>query len=431
MTTLYRSILSRYFVAFLLLGGCELSAQTISFTTLNEPGSTISLTLSYEGELALSGVKEHYASSDEPHTYTLLGQEVVITGAIQTMRVSKAGLTTLTLSECAALIELDCSQNNLTTLDVSQAPALQKLSCFANRLTQITFPRQSSLTQLKCTNNQLTVLDVSSLTELNELTCSNNELTQLDVTTLTHLKVLKCYQNKLEALDLSSCTLLEKLWCSGNDLHGLDLSTNPQLQVVWCYDNQISRLLSADLSKLLWLYCEGNDIESLDCSRMPRLSKLSIYGNKIRDNAMAALVASLPEREAPLGNLIVVNTRDTEEENVCTKACAAQATAKGWQVLDYYGGANGHQGVSYGGCDTAIEAVDPSSDIQVHWVGDDLLLSNLSVDSVVVIYNILGQQLHTALSPHLGELLIEILEYDGGPLILTIDDLRVAKLYHP
>ena len=62
-------------------------------------------------------------------------------------------------------------------------------------------------------------------------------------------------------------------------------------------------------------------------------------------------------------------------------------------------------------------------------IGLEMIYSSLTY--LVVIYDILGQQLHTALSPHLGELLIEILEYDGGPLILTIDDLRVAKLYHP
>lgn len=418
-------------MATLFVGSHGLSAQSIRFTTLREPGTTIQLSITYQGEITLSGVKEHYPSGKEPHEYTLSAREVVISGDVQSLRVSQAELTSLTITDCSSLVELDCAQNSLTSLDLSQAPALTKLACFANELTQITFPAKPLLTQLKCTNNKLSKLDLSSMTHLEELTCSNNELTALDLSALAQLKTLKCYSNKLSELDLRSCTLLEKLWCSDNQLRSLDLSSNPQLKVVWCYKNQIAQLSHQELPQLIWLYCEDNNIETLDCSQMPKLNKLAVHGNKIHDKAMTDLVASLPKRTTTPGSFIAVNTRNKDEENVCTTASATQATEKGWQVLDYCGGANDHQGVPYEGATTTIESVSPSSSIQFRWSGESLVLSGLPERSVVILYNLLGEPLYTGKSSLRGELHIQLPEHISGPLLLTVNNQLAAKLHRP
>lgn len=427
----HRLIYMLSLMATLFVGSHELSAQTIRFTTLREPGATIKLSISYQGNLTMSGVKESYPSSQEPREYTLSDQEVVISGSVQSLRVSQAELTTLTISDCPSLVELDCSQNSLTALDLSQAPALTKLVCFANELTQITFPEKSPLTLLKCTNNRLSSIDLSSMTQLEELTCSSNELTELDVTTLTQLKTLKCYSNKLSDLNLSTCPLLEKLWCSDNQLRSLDLSTNHQLRVVWCYKNQIAKLSYQELPQLIWLYCEENALETLDCSRMPRLNKLSVYGNKIQDKAMVALVASLPKRTTTLGSFIVINTQDQDEENVCTTTTATQASDKGWQVLDYSGGANDHQGIPYKGSATTIETIAYTSPIQLQWYGEALALSGLPERGVVIIYNLLGEALYVGQSTPTGELLIQLPEHLTGTLLLTVNHQLVSRLCRP
>ena len=418
-------------IATLFVGSYGLSAQSIRFTTLREPGTTIQLSITYQGEITLSGVKEHYPSSKEPHEYTLSAREVVISGDVQSLRVSQAELTSLTITDCSSLVELDCAQNSLTSLDLTQAPALTKLACFANELTQITLPAKPLLTQLKCTNNKLSKLDLSSMTHLEELTCSNNELTALDLSALAQLKTLKCYSNKLLELNLSSCTLLEKLWCSDNQLRSLDLSNNSQLQVVWCYKNQIAQLSYRELPQLIWLHCEDNRLETLDCSHMPRLNKLAVHGNKLQDKAMTDLVASLPKRTATLGSFIAVNTRNKDEENVCTTTSATQATKKGWQVLDYCGGANDHQGIPYEGATTAIETVFPTSSIQFRWDGESLILFGLPEHSVVILYNLRGESLYTGKSSLSGELLIQLPEHISGPLLLTVNTQLTAKLYHP
>lgn len=416
-------------VISLLIGNHQLFTQTIRFTTLREPGTIIKLSLQYKGSLTIKGVKEHYSSSQELQAYTLLDQDVVISGDVISLRASQIDMSSLEVSKCSSLVELDCSQNALTNLDLSQAPALTKLVCFANHLTRIIFPAESPLMQLKCTNNRLSTLDLSSLKNLEELTCSNNELKTLDVTALGRLKTLKCYQNKLSSLDLTSCTLLEKLWCSDNQLQYLDLSANSQLRVVWCYNNQITRISHRELPRLIWLYCEENNLVSLDCSQMPELKKLSIYGNKIQDSAMASLVASLPERKSPLGSMIVVNTQNETEENVCSTISVSQAATRGWLVLDYCGGANDHQGVEYLGSPVAIEPAYSDQPVHFVWHGDMLTLSKLTNGCEVALYDLLGELLYIAPSPISGELLIWIPEYISPPLLLVVDGLLIAKLY--
>ena len=243
-------------------------------------------------------------------------------------------LTSLDMSKNTALKYLFCSDNQLTALDVSKNTALQTLYCYGNQLTSLDMSKNTALTYLSCYNNQLTLLDVSKNTALTYLYCYNNPLTTLDVSQNTALTYLYCHNNQLTALDVSQNTALRSLACSGNQLTALDVSKNTALR---------------------FLACSSNQLTALDVSKNTALTELNCHSNQIKGEAMDALVASLPTVTS--GEFIVIDTKDENEGNICTKAQVAVATGKGWKVYDYNGG--NYPYPEYEGSDPVEEDINP------------------------------------------------------------------------
>lgn len=83
---------------------------------------------------------------------------------------SGCGLSTLDISGCAKLQELDVSDNQLTGLDISQNPNLIDLNCDNNNLTKLDLQQNSnSLCYLQCTGNSIKKLDLDRSPHLLEL----------------------------------------------------------------------------------------------------------------------------------------------------------------------------------------------------------------------------------------------------------------------
>ena len=291
--------------------------------------------------------------------------------ALKTLSCGRNQLTSLDVSKNAALTELMCGYNQLTSLDVSKNTALTLLSCDVNPLASLDVSKNAALTTLYCSENQLTSLDVSQNAVLDYLRCGGNQLTSLDVSKNAALTGLNCSDNQLTSFDVSGCTALTSLICDDNRLTSLDVSKNTALIGLYCSSNQLTsldvsknttltgvdcssnQLTSLDVSKntaLKELDCSSNRLTSLDVSQNTALKYLYCYGNQIRGEAMDALVASLPTVES--GRFYVINTKDENEGNVCTKAQVAVAKEKGWTVYDYNGSWDDRQ--EYEGCDEAI-----------------------------------------------------------------------------
>lgn len=84
------------------------------------------------------------------HTYAQSGTHPIkISGVVTGLWCEGDGLTTLDVSRCRALKELDCYVNKLTALDVSKNKALTYLDCGRNELT--------SLDVSKCTDRKSVV----------------------------------------------------------------------------------------------------------------------------------------------------------------------------------------------------------------------------------------------------------------------------------
>ncbi|MDR0907275.1 MAG: leucine-rich repeat domain-containing protein [Rikenellaceae bacterium] len=199
-------------------------------------------------------------------------------------------LTSLKVSGCPYLDDLECYNNQLTSLDVSGCPALRYLSCYDNQLTSLDVSEYAGLISLNCDRNQLTSLDVSKNTALTRLLCTGNQLTSLDVSNNTALTELYCGfpsyvdrgdGNQITSLDVSMLTALTDLRCSQNRLSSLDLSNNTALEVLYCDDNQLTSLDVPKNTALRLLDCNGNKLTSLDVSKNIALEELLCQHNQL------------------------------------------------------------------------------------------------------------------------------------------------------
>ena len=84
------------------------------------------------------------------------------------------------------------------------------------------------------------------------------------------------------------------------------------------------------------LDCSSFQLTSLDVSKNTKLTSLTCHSNQIKGEAMDALVASLPA--VNYGFFSVIDTKDENEGNICTKTQVVVAKEKGWKVNDYNGG---------------------------------------------------------------------------------------------
>ena len=329
----------------------------ITMTTSKAVGEKIELRIVANGDVVIEGVSEMPKLDQYPYdyNYTLTSQTITIRGDVTKLAGAGNQLTSLDVSGCTTLAELDCNNNQLTSLDVSGCTALTELSCRNNQLTSLNASGCTALTELFCNDNQLTSLDVSKDIALTILSCNGNQLTRLDLSGCIALTELDCSDNpltslnlsnckslkeftwnktKLASLDLSGCTALTTLDCSENQLTSVDVSGCISLTKLDCNNNQLTSLDVSGCTVLTELRCSNNQLSSLDVSKNTALTKLSCYGNQINGETMTKLVNSLPDRKGmSSGTLGVVDySSKKKDKNLCGFADVATASEKNWAV---------------------------------------------------------------------------------------------------
>ena len=319
----------------LLTSTTLLAEGVITMTTSKKVGETIQLTITANGDVSISGVRESARAGGFYTGYTLTSQTITIRGDVT---------------------KLDCYYNQLTSLDVSGCISLTKLACNSNKLTSLNVSKNPALTKLYCNTNQLTSLDVSGCTALTKLNCSYNQLTSLDVSGCTALTELDCRRNSLTSLDLSGCTALTTLKCWNNKLTSLDLSKNSALATIDCSDNKLPSLDLSGHKALTALNCSENLLRKIDLSGCTSIILLTCHRNQIKAPEMANLVNSLPDLQGKGVGLFKVFYDGSGEGNVCLAAHVATAQAKGWKTQftrSYFDDA----WYDYTGADNALYAV--------------------------------------------------------------------------
>ena len=323
-----------------LLTSTTLPAEgVITMTTSKSVGNRIWLKITAKGNVTIDGLEESAQTNGQSKYYTITNQTITIRGDVTKLdcrdlyNYSSGSLTSLDVSGCTALIELNCSGNKLTRLNASDCTGLKELECWNNQLTSLNVSGCTALTELYCRSNQLTSLDVSSCTSLTKFICRGNQLTSLDVSSCTSLTELSCWDNQLTSLDVSKNTALTELDCKANQLTSLDVSKNTALTYLRCSENQLTSLNVSGCTSLIKLDCSNNQLTSLNVSDCPALKILESYANQIKGQAMTQLVTDLPTVTSKQGGHFYVVWNLAREGNVCTATDVAKARAKGWRVI--------------------------------------------------------------------------------------------------
>lgn len=161
------------------------------------------------------------------------------------------------------VLAVDCYDLGLTSIDLSECANLSNLNCGDNLLEELDLSECTALRRLWCSNNPLTVLDTTPCTMLVELSCAYCSLESLDISSCYLLQDIDCRDNKLESIDLSAQSELETLYCDSNNLTVLGVSKNPELSTLVCDRNNLTRLDVSMCMNLTFLDCGFNMIESL------------------------------------------------------------------------------------------------------------------------------------------------------------------------
>lgn len=183
-------------------------------------------------------------------TFELKGLE-----KLQTLYLGNNNISTLKVSACPELTELDASGNEtltvadlnlpglktldlnetgLTALDMSSFASIKKVSAYSSKLVSVTLSAQNSkLSQLNLSENHIEKIDFpQEVKSIFLLTLNKNELKSLDLTHMTSLERALLNDNKLESLVVSpnekDVESFEHLECKNNHLSAKILRGIPQ-----------------------------------------------------------------------------------------------------------------------------------------------------------------------------------------------------------
>ena len=165
----------------------------------------------------------------------------------------------------------------------------------------------------------------------NQNYAADGVLTEEEITGVTEMELY--YTNIQNLKGIEYFTALTSLDCSGNQLTELDLSKNTRLKILNCSDNQLHSLNVSGCTELIRLLCYNNKLTELNVSGCTALTILGCYQNQIKDEAMDALIESLPT--VTEGQMPVIYNEN--EQNVITILQVEKAKAKGWTVYAYTG----------------------------------------------------------------------------------------------
>lgn len=360
----------------------------VQFTTGKNKGDKISIGIKANGDVTLVGLKGTF-EQNKIVEYEVEAQDFSIQGDITSLICNNGNLTSLDVSKLPNLETLQCGSNSLTALDLSnskklkmlwcndnhltkleiESPVLDQLVCHKNQITSIDLSKQTELTQimigenpiksldlkhqaklmaLDCSGSSITDLSIEGCQELVELSCSQTQLTHLNLSNSAKLGNIDCSKNKLTELLFPATNSITSLDCSSNQLTQLDLSHATALSELYCQGNRLQHLDLSTSENLASLACDNNQLESLTIGTN-KLTAIWCYSNRLTDKVFQSIVSKLNDCKKSKGFFYVVNGKDTNEKNSCSKETVAKAKAKNWRVQDYDNGSNKNVGIPYEG----------------------------------------------------------------------------------
>ena len=215
---------------------------------------------------------------------------------------------------------------------------------FRNRLCENDYAKDGLLTvgelmdvnMIECPNTEgrgkiKSLKGIELFTELTTIFAPGNDIAELDVTKNIKLQSINVEDSKITTIDLSQNPELIYLNLNHNQLTAIDLSNNPLMRELYVGYNKLTAIDVRNLKSLFSFSCYNNLLSELILPDSPKLSFLRLQGNRIKGAAMDALIASLPDKKS---RFYVIDTANSNEQNVITTAQVAAAKAKGWVAVD-------------------------------------------------------------------------------------------------
>ena len=234
--------------------------------------------------------------------------------ALEELYCQANDLTCLDLSKNTALVNLSCYENKLTSLDLSKnidieyvkcgdyektipgsgryqglissidlsgCPKLKQLNCSKNPVKELDLSNNPDLVELHCCYCSLEKLDLSNNTNIESVYCDNCSLSDINVKGCFGLDTLSCDNNKLTSLDLSNLGVLKALSANNNQLTAIDLTNDNSLQNMYLSHNNLKNIDLSDSELYWWMDLSYNQLSSLDLSTCGNLRKLNVRSNKL------------------------------------------------------------------------------------------------------------------------------------------------------
>jgi len=195
-----------------------------------------------------------------------------------------------------------------------------------------------AVTSINVSEQSITDLKgIEFFTALTSLNCSSNHgLSKLNLMSNKALTGLNCSYCGIYNLYLADNTPIKTLNFSGNPLTSLYVSQFlpkcTEIETLYCQDmQQLGKLDLSNMTKLTKLYCENAGITSLIVSPNAPLTQVWMATNNIGIDAMDDFIESLPAGGKD-HFVIIYNTINSKEHNVCTFLQVDKLNAKNWSV---------------------------------------------------------------------------------------------------
>ncbi|MFL9836542.1 T9SS type A sorting domain-containing protein [Flavobacterium sp. ST-75] len=178
---------------------------------------------------------------------------------------------------------LQLEYNDLTSLDVSGCANLINLNCRSNDIVSLNALGLLNLEVLGGENNQITTLNLTpSGALLNLDIAGGSNVSGLTFSDFPNLEYLDYEGNtQLSSEDISSLVNLKRLDCSGVGLTSLDLTGFTLLEDLYCFDNPLSSIVTDDLINLYYFGCSNTLLTELDLSHSPGLGFIHVNENTL------------------------------------------------------------------------------------------------------------------------------------------------------
>lgn len=204
-----------------------------------------------------------------------LAGTVTLSASIANADLSDNKLTEVVLAPGSQIMDLSIRNNQLSSFSVSEAPHLRMLDLFKNQLTSVSLQgKLQELVALNLGKNQISDIDLTQCTELRGLTLSYNPMKKVDLSPCKELTAISIHHTSLTELDLSHTVKLKNIEAMNGKLTSIDLSPCLELIEVWLSQNSLADVKLAPSN------------ESLLC--------LQLAGNKLTPEKVASIIETLP-----------------------------------------------------------------------------------------------------------------------------------------